>query len=464
MEVHFDRGSLVIVSGWPPGGHGPSGLPAYFLWDPRVNRWRAEGYRLAAFRAWLHRRGIFSTYRSSRPREFLPAPRSAERLPRLRPYQLEALQAWTAAGRRGVISLPTGSGKTRVALCAMLRLGRPALVLAPTRQLIHQWVRSIREFYDGPVGEYGDGKRDVQPFTVATYESGYIHLDRLGDHFDLLVVDEAHHFASERLGEIARMATAPFRLGLSATLPGAGSERKAIEGLLGPICFSLPTDRLTGSYLSTFEIRVVRLRLSREERAEYNHHRGKFLLHARPFFIEHAQASWLDFVRAASRSPAGREALTSLRRSREVLSLPRAKRSALDQLLDLHADQPTLVFTADNQAAYEISRSFLVPAITCEIDRAERERVLDRFQRGIYRALVSARVLNEGIDVPDASVAIVAGGSSSPVEHTQRIGRVLRPAPGKKALVYELVMAGTGDLRAWERRNISVVSPSPPPL
>jgi len=88
--------------------------------------------------------------------------------------------------------------------------------------------------------------------------------------------------------------------------------------------------------------------------------------------------------------------------------------------------------------------------------------ILDRFRRGIYRALVSAKVLNEGIDVLDASVAIVAGGSSSRVEHAQRIGRVLRPAPGKKALVYELVVAGTGEWTVSDRRNRrGALHPSP---
>jgi superfamily II DNA or RNA helicase len=462
VEIFFDRGSIVLEGVDPPARAGVPDLPRGFIWDARVQRWRAEAYRLPAVAEWLRRRGIDWKRRSERPQGFRPEPVAPDRLPELRPYQADALQAWAAAGRRGLVSLPTGSGKTRLAIRALLDLGAPALVAVPTRQLLQQWAGAIRERYPGPVGRYGDGEHDLQPVTVATYESAYLRLDGIGDHFDLLVVDEAHHLASERLAEIARMATAPWRLGLTGTPPDEGPERRRLEDVIGPACFALPISRLSGEYLAAFEVRLVTLRLTREEQAAYNRARAEFLLHYRPFLQHQPEGEWADFVRAASRSPDGRAALRAFRMSKEILSLPRAKLAAIDQLLDLHACEPALVFTADNAAAYEVSRRFLIPAITCEVERAEREVILDRFRRGIYRALVSAKVLNEGIDVPDASVAIVAGGSSSRVEHAQRIGRVLRPSPGKKALVYELVTAGTGEWAVSDRRNRrGALHPSP---
>jgi superfamily II DNA or RNA helicase len=92
--------------------------------------------------------------------------------------------------------------------------------------------------------------------------------------------------------------------------------------------------------------------------------------------------------------------------------------------------------------------------ITADVPRLEREGILSRFREGRYRAIVSARVLNEGIDVPDANVAILAGGTLGGREYVQRVGRVLRPGPGKQALAYELVTAGTlDDRRARARRR-----------
>jgi superfamily II DNA or RNA helicase len=113
-----------------------------------------------------------------------------------------------------------------------------------------------------------------------------------------------------------------------------------------------------------------------------------------------------------------------------------------------------LVFTADNAAAYATALEHLVMPLTCDIGRAERDEALDRFRRGELRALVSARVLNEGIDVPSADVAVIAGGSLGTREHVQRVGRLLRPAPGKRALVYELVVRDSLEVgRSRERRK-----------
>jgi superfamily II DNA or RNA helicase len=89
----------------------------------------------------------------------------------------------------------------------------------------------------------------------------------------------------------------------------------------------------------------------------------------------------------------------------------------------------------------------LIMPMTCDIGRAEREAAFIAFRAGELRALVSAQVLNEGIDVPDADIAIIVGGAHGQREHVQRVGRLLRPAPGKRAFVYELVMMGTHEVR-----------------
>jgi superfamily II DNA or RNA helicase len=121
-------------------------------------------------------------------------------------------------------------------------------------------------------------------------------------------------------------------------------------------------------------------------------------------------------------------------------------------LLARHRGQRTLVFVADNDTAYRIARAELVMPLTCDIGRREREDVLARFRAGQLRALVSAQVLNEGLDVPDADVGIVVGGRHGEREHIQRVGRLLRPGVGKRATVYELVVPQSGEARAAERR------------
>ena len=102
-----------------------------------------------------------------------------------------------------------------------------------------------------------------------------------------------------------------------------------------------------------------------------------------------------------------------------------------------------------------------MPAITADIDRREREDVLARFRDGRVRVIASPRVLNEGIDVPDARVAIVVGGALGAREHRQRVGRVLRPQPGKRAVVYELVAEGTVDDARARARALSAARRAP---
>lgn len=456
-EFFFARGSIRARGvGPPPLARGL--LPDFFRWVVEDRTWRAPGYCLRSLRAWIAAHGNGTArYRSARPEGFAPVEVPPDRWPPLRPYQEQALEAWEKAGARGLVALPPGSGKTRLGVFAILAKRVPALILVPTRPLLRQWMEALAKFYPGPVGAWGDGDRATHPITVSTYASAAGQLERFGDHFDLLVIDEAHHLSSPQLSDIARMATAPLRLGLSGSPPEDSAARSMMEDVLGATCFSLPVARLTGTYLAPYEIKILLAKLERDERDAYERLRGIFFRAFRPFAESSREFTWGEFVQQASASAEGREALRALRASREILAMARNKLFLLDTLLDAHRSDPKLIFTGDNRAAYEISRRFLLPAITCDTKRAERVEILERFARGTYRAVVSARVLNEGLDVPEASVAIVTGGTSSPLEHAQRIGRLLRPAPGKRAIVYELVAPGTADWRASERRGRSHV-------
>jgi hypothetical protein len=147
----------------------------------------------------------------------------------------------------------------------------------------------------------------------------------------------------------------------------------------------------------------------------------------------HPGATWDEFAKAAARTDEGRRAIAAWHRARKITAFPEAKRTMVGALLARHRAARTIVFVADNPTAYAISREHLIMPLTCDIKRKERERVLGLFKEGKLRALVSAQVLNEGLDVPDAEVGIIVAGSKGEREHVQRVGRVLRPRPGKRA-------------------------------
>jgi superfamily II DNA or RNA helicase len=328
-----------------------------------------------------------------------------------------------------------------------------ALCLVPTRVLLEQWRAELARVYDGPIGCLGDGEHRVEALTVTTFESAYRHMPRIGQKFDLLIVDEVHHFGGGVRDEALEMSIAPHRIGLTATPPDP-SVLARLDEIVGPVVYRLGVADLKGTWLSDFDLAVLQLGLDREERASYEADHRIFSEVNRRFRRLHPQGTWQELVFAASQSAEGRAALAAWRRTRRLVAFTRAKSEAVARLLARHRDARVLVFTADNESAYAISREHLIMPITCEVSRAERVRALQAFRDGELRALVSARVLNEGIDVPDADVAVIVAGAGGEREHVQRIGRLLRPAPGKRALVYELVTMATGEVRrARERRR-----------
>jgi superfamily II DNA or RNA helicase len=451
MRLQFDRGTILV--GNAPSGLDLTGAPE-LLWDARVRAHRAPAFRHSTLTRWLLDRRV--SFDAGGLGNHEPTEGWAD--PGLRDYQAAALSAWELAGRRGLIVLPTGSGKTRIALAAMAATRLPALCLVPTRVLLEQWRQEIAAVYPHQIGCYGEGRREVASVTVATYESAYRHMDRVGSRFGLLIVDEVHHFGCGFRDEALEMALAGTRLGLTATPPRNPGHAARLDDLVGPIVYELAIGDLTGRFLASFDVVTLHVDLTDDERVHYAHLHRLFTTAYAAFRHTLPQATWADFVRAAGRSAEGRRAVAAWREARRLLALTRAKRDTLGTLLDRHGTARVLIFTADNASAYTIAREHLIMPLTCDIGRHERDQVLDAFRQGHLRALVSSRVLNEGLDVPDADVAVIVGGALGEREHVQRIGRLLRPGPGKRALVYELVTRQTLEVsQAWRRRRGLVV-------
>lgn len=442
MRLNFDRGTLVVAGSNTP----PVALPG-LRWDPRVGAYRAPGYRYRALVAALRRGGHVYEDEVLNVR----APPATWQPVDLRPYQHAAMQAW-ARRERGLIVLPTGSGKTRIACAIMAACNVRALCLVPTRALLHQWRTELGRFYPGPIGCLGDGSHALEAITVATFESAYRAVERIGNRFELLVVDEAHHFGNGARDEALEMCVAPRRLALTATSPGGEALARVTE-LMGPCVCELRVADLSGLWLADFQCIDLALRLNPDEQKRYDFAQRVFRAFFRRFRAINPTATWRDFTTFATRSEAGREAVAAFRRSREVANYAEAKRAALAALLREHRGQKLLVFTSDNATAYAIAREHLIMPMTCDIGRVERERALAAFRAGELRALVSAQVLNEGIDVPDAEVAIIVGGTRGEREHVQRVGRLLRPRPGKSAIVYQLVLEQTHEARKAAQRT-----------
>jgi superfamily II DNA or RNA helicase len=418
--------------------------------DPRVGRHRALAMHYAEILRRLHGRVEYDDRAKGYAEIAL-----GERAPRpLRHYQQAALDAWIAGKKRGVVVLPTGAGKSYVALRAMIAAGRSTLVLAPTIELVQQWARDLSERLGIEIGQYGGGEKRLAEVTVATYDSAVLFMPWHGHRFGLLICDECHHLPAPINASAAEGCLAPFRLGLTATPERADGGHEKLDRLLGPEVHRSQIGELEGSFLANYQIEVVEVALDPDEQESYTTNRKEYLAFARRVGVDFgAPDGWARFLAAAARDPQGRAAMRAYREQRRLARASRAKLRALWELLRDHPGERTLVFTDDNATAYEIGRAMVLPVLTHHTKSAERKAMLDGFRAGELPVLVTSRVLNEGIDVPEASVGVVVSGSGSVREHVQRLGRILRPAAGKVAILYEILSAGTAEAYTSERRQ-----------
>ncbi len=450
LTLTYEDGTIILAGLSPAKWALDEDLPDYLIWDARIGAYRAPAHQYKLLKGWVGELPIKTTDLVSGWRH---VPNPTFHAPKLREYQEEAVWAWKRASTRGIIALPTGSGKTRVALSAMALLGVPVLVLVPTRVLMSQWMSELKNVYNGEVGQMGDGVQRLRVVTVSTFESAYRHMEKFGNRFGLLVVDEAHHFASGLRAEALEMTVAPHRMGLTATPPTEPEPSMRLMELLGPVVFGKTVTEMAGTYLAGYETITLPVSMSPEEELSYNRHKGLFMGFFRRFKAQNPMGSWPDFVTWARDESGGTAALRAWHAAKSILSLPKHKKHLVGDLLNRYSQRRVLVFTRDNASAYEISKEFLIPAITCHIKSRERKEVLSKFASGEIRALVSARVLNEGVDVPEAEVAIITGGSMGEREHLQRVGRVLRPRENKIAKIYELVVTETTESRAAKKHT-----------
>ncbi len=455
--LKFDRGTLILHP--PPKG---KAWMDYAIWDDRIERFRVPAHQYRNLVLALRAEGTDLDDKAKAFAEVEMVP-SLEMEPY--PHQQEALDAWRHAGRMGVVVLPTAAGKTYLAQLAMQITQRSTLVMVPTLDLMHQWYAHLTAaFPDVEVGLLGGGSRDRTPILVSTYDSAAINAETLGNQYALLVFDECHHLPSSFNRVIAEFAIAPYRLGLTATPERTDGKHEDLNTLIGAEVYRKTAEELSGSALAKHKATQIKVKLSKQERERYDRLvqiRNAFLKEAN-IYLSSAQG-WQRFVQASARSKAGRKAMLAHREAKAIAFGTEGKLRILADLLSQHHPERTLIFTDDNATVYRISQEFLIPAITHQTPVKERHDVLTRFKQGEYKTLVASRVLNEGVDVPEASVAIVLSGTGSTREYIQRLGRILRKGkdPTKLALLYEVVAEDTSEEGVSRRRKGEMTKPKP---
>jgi superfamily II DNA or RNA helicase len=375
----------------------------------------------------------------------------------LRDYQKQALDAWIANDKHGIVVLPTGSGKTVVGIKAVALLNTSTLVLAPTLDLVDQWRSILKKEFKVEVGVLGGGEWDIKAVTVSTYDSAYIHADKLGNRFGFIIFDEVHHLPAAGYRNIAEMFASPFRMGLTATFEREDGLHTELNRLVGGKVFEKRVKDLTGEHLSPFRLEKIVVELTAEEKEEYAKNQKVFSDYlARINLTIRSPADFQKLVMRSGRDPNARKALLARNKARDIAYNSISKIGKLSEILKKHNESKIFIFTEHNKLVHRISTEFLIPSITYRTTSKERSETLDRFRSGIYRAVVTSRVLDEGIDVPDADVGIILSGTGSERAFIQRLGRILRKKEGKEALLYEIVSAETSETNTARRRKRSL--------
>jgi superfamily II DNA or RNA helicase len=371
-----------------------------------------------------------------------------------RKHQREALTAWEEAGQMGVVILPTGAGKSILGVMAIARVKRPALVVVPTIDLVHQWQTTLQAFFGEEIGAYGGGDKNLKRITVSTYDSARMIIESKGVFFGLIVFDECHHLPAAGNRIIAEAAIAPFRLGLTATIERSDGFEDFVYESVGKKVYSGEISEMVSKDLAPYDVVSIEVPLTESEWIKYNTAREKYLSFLRRSGVQiSAPGGWQKFIQTASRTPQGKQALKAHREQKSLCNASDAKLMEIWKILCNHLGERAIIFTNDNAMAYKIGREFLLPVITHHSKAAERKNLLSEFKEGKLTVLVTSRVLNEGIDVPEASIGIVVSGTASVREHVQRLGRILRQRPGKRARLYEIIAADTAERGVNERRR-----------
>ncbi|SHH65483.1 DNA excision repair protein ERCC-3 [Halobaculum gomorrense] len=336
----------------------------------------------------------------------------------LREYQ----QRWVdqfAERRAGVFVGPSGSGKTVAAIGAMEAIGGETLIIVPSRELAQQWVTELTEktnLDQSQIGQYHGGQKEVRPVTIATYDIAAMkrHRELFNERdWGLVIADECHHAVAstwKRFREIQSTA----RLGLSATPVRESGDAKEIYTLIGPPIGSDWRELFEAGWVSQPEVEMRLVGWESESARD-----------------QYKQADGTQKLIEAARNP--------------------AKQSAISDLLERHSGEKALIFADWIEQGKDLSNALNLPFIYGETSHERRESIYQQFRDGDIEALIVSRVGDEGIDLPDAEVAILASTMGSSRSQTgQRAGRTMRPFGD--AAVYLLLTKGTGE-EEWGRES-----------
>jgi len=373
-------------------------------------------------------------------------------LPELRAYQKGAVNV-AMEYNHALIILPTGSGKTEVALAVINRLHEPAIVVTPTIQLVYQWVSRIKQYGGRATAVSSEGRSAFSPLTVITYASALKHLDEFLN-YRVFVFDEVHHlFAPEYrriISYILRHVKDAHVIGMTASPRTYGAEKKIQDEIFPHRYEQTIAERQKSEYSVELNVKPIPVYLTEIQEKIYSLKFSRYYRALKFFgfdFRKMARSMGSDDPMVQKAAISG---MVSYNDIKKLLSENPEKLETAAEIIKEHSGQ-FIVFgdTIDMvDTLWESLESDGINAIKIHskmsLSRSKRDEIIDELRTGKARVLVGAIAIEEGLDIPDLDNAIFMSiVSSSERRAIQRLGRILRPRPGKVATLYILYAPGT---------------------
>lgn len=344
--------------------------------------------------------------------------------------QSNALNAWHTAGYRGSIIAGTGFGKSRCGVLATahaLKDGGRAIVLVPTVQLQEQFAEEFKKWGHTAL---------LTRVEIVCYASAH-KLE--GEHYEIVVCDEVHLGLSPVYRKFFEKNTYDKILCMTAT-PPEEDEYKVLLKELAPTVYTITIDECVAKGLvAPYDIYCIPVELTDIERQAYKK--------ANNLFVQcKYRLGGFDAFNEANRilrggpgdKGAAAQFFNSIRQRKAVVQHAENKLSLSKQIADHHNSEKILTFSGTNEFTDMMGEELNGLVYHSGKTKKKREQILDEFKASTDAVLCSTKALNQGFDVPDVGVGIIAGLESKALPMIQRVGRLIRFKKGKRGRVYIL--------------------------
>ncbi|GAC1314974.1 MAG: DEAD/DEAH box helicase family protein [Ktedonobacteraceae bacterium] len=390
-------------------------------------------------------------------------------------WQQTALDAWHRQQCRGVVEAVTGAGKTRLALAAalsQLRQGGKVAIVVPSLGLADQWIRETRlllgnHMHTLRIGQYGGGCEDSlhdHDVLIITVQSGSKYWILPEGANGLMIADECHHYGSPSWSTVLETRFQR-RLGLTATYErNDGGVAKFLDPYFGKVCCRLDYCKaLQEGVISHFKIAFIGVLFSAPERHEYDEESEKASRYRQRLIKDYGVApdpfgQFMQEVQILSHRGEGAASryagiyLSAFTKRRSVLARAHGKLVRLEQVAEaVRAAERSILFAQTRTAASDAIDALRRQGIRGQVldssmDLHERRTVFADFESGENEIVAAPKLLDEGVDVPSADLALILASSRSRRQMIQRMGRVLRKKPdGRRARLVVFYVEDTSE-------------------